>query len=100
MTHWVDPIPALKRRVADEILILIAGWSQTYAAYYLGAPRSRVSDLRRGHLERMTLDRMLRMLSRLHRDIEIRTRRAPGPGGSTFPHAKLDGIASTDSERR
>src|SRR5205814_728164 len=86
--RWIDPVPALKQRVADEILSLLRGWNQDYAADFIGATQPKVSELRRGHLDRFTLDRLVRYLSRLHRDIEIVTtprlepsifRRQPGP---------------------
>jgi predicted XRE-type DNA-binding protein len=89
MPHWVDPVPALKRRVADEIVVLIEGWSQSFAPSFMDCRQSRVSDLRRGHLERMSLERMLQCLSHLSRNIEINTTR--GPGGSCFEHWKIDG---------
>lgn len=73
MAHWVDPVPALKRRVADEILVLLEGWRQDHAANFLGATQPRMSELRRGHLDRFTLDRLVRYLSRLKRDIIITT---------------------------
>jgi predicted XRE-type DNA-binding protein len=77
MSFWVDPVPALKRRVADEILVLLEGWTQEYAADFLGARQPRMSELRRGRLDRFTLDRLVRYLSRLHRDIEIVTTKRP-----------------------
>ena len=77
MPRWVDPVPALRRRVADEILVLLEGWRQDYAADFLGATQPRMSELRRGHLERFTLDRLVRYLSRLNRDIEIVTAKRP-----------------------
>jgi predicted XRE-type DNA-binding protein len=77
MPFWVDPVPALKRRVADEILVLLEGWTQEYAADFLGAKQPRMSELRRGRLDRFTLDRLVRYLSRLHRDIEIVTTKRP-----------------------
>jgi len=78
MPRWIDPVPALKRRVADEILVLLTGWRQDYAAHFLRASQPRMSELRRGHLDRFTLDRLVRYLSRLHRDIEIVTKKSPG----------------------
>jgi predicted XRE-type DNA-binding protein len=86
MARWIDPVPALKRRVADEILLLLDGWRQDYAADFVGATQPKISELLRGHLERFTLDRLVRYLSRLHRDIEIVTTRRPGP--SPFSHPR------------
>lgn len=89
MPRWVDPLPGLKRRVADEILILMDGWSQSFAASFMHVSQSRVSDLRRGNLERISLDRLVQCLSRLDRRIEITTTRMPGLG--LHPHYKIDG---------
>jgi predicted XRE-type DNA-binding protein len=90
MPKWVDPIPALKRRVADEILVLMDGWSQPFAASFMHVTQSRVSDLRRGHLENISLERMLQCLSRLGRTIEIKTGR-DGKKGASHPHWMIDG---------
>ena len=89
MPPWVDPIPALKLRVAGELLALTDGWSQTYAAAFMRISQSRVSDLRRGNLDRISLERMLQCLARLGRHVEITTTR--GSGGMVHPHAKIDG---------
>ena len=88
MTRWTDPVPDLKRRLADEVLALTDGWSQTWAAAFMDIPQSRVSDLRRGKLDRLSVERLIRCLSRLDRRIEIRTTRAEGL--SVHPHARVD----------
>jgi predicted XRE-type DNA-binding protein len=88
VAKWVDPVPALKRRVADELLSLTDGWSQSWAAWYMDCPQSRVSDLRRGHLERMSLERMIRCLSHLGRAVEITTTRGTRTGPN--PHEEVD----------
>lgn len=64
MARWIDPIPALKRQVADELLSVIGELSQHFAAALLQSTQSRISDLRRGRLETMSLERMIQMLSR------------------------------------
>src|SRR6476620_2424936 len=98
MAKWTDPIPALKRRVADEILVLTNGWSQQFAASFMHVARSRVSDIRRGHLERMTLDRLVRCLTRLDREVELHTRRAPGL--SVHQHSSVDGYSPPPARPR
>jgi predicted XRE-type DNA-binding protein len=98
MPRWIDPVPALKRRVADEILLLLDGWTQEYAADFIRTTQPKVSELRRGHLERFSLDRLVRYLSRLHRDIEIVS--IPRAGPSIFrqpvwpPTKDADGSAA------
>jgi predicted XRE-type DNA-binding protein len=89
MPRWEDPVPALKRHLADEILILMDGWSQHFAASFMQVSQSCVSDLRRGHLERISLERLVKCLSHLGREIEITTTR--GRGGFAHPHWLIDG---------
>jgi predicted XRE-type DNA-binding protein len=98
MPRWEDPVPGLKRRVADEILVLTDGWSQSYAAAFMVVSQSRVSDLRRGNLDRISLDRLVQCLSRLGRRVEIRTSRTGGP--SVHPHWRIDDRRSGDVEER
>jgi hypothetical protein len=46
-----DPVPALKRQLADKILELLEGWSNTWAAWDAHLSRSRISEMRRGNLD-------------------------------------------------
>ena len=92
MPPWVDPVPALKRRLAEQILEHMGEFSQQFAAYRVHLPRSRVSDLRRGHLERISLERMIRSLSCSGYDIEIivtKKARRVGAGRADRPHDAL-----------
>ena len=77
MPFWVDPVPALKQRVAEEISVLLEGWTQEYAAAFLRTSQPRVSEIRRGKLDRFSLDRLVRYLSRLGRDIKVVTTKGP-----------------------
>jgi predicted XRE-type DNA-binding protein len=61
----VDPVPELKRQVGDEIARRIAGRNQWHVAVDIGTDQPRVSDLRRGRLERFSLETLIRFLSRL-----------------------------------
>ena len=89
MPNWVDPVPALKRRIADEVLILSEGWSQHFAASFMHASQGRVSELRRGDLSRLSLERLIQCLSHLGRDVEVTTVR--NGHGRPHPHWKIDG---------
>jgi len=60
-----DPIPELKRQLAQLIVARVDGWSQVNAASLLGTDQPRVSDLRRGRLERFSLEQLLRFVSRV-----------------------------------
>jgi predicted XRE-type DNA-binding protein len=66
-----DPIPALKRQIARLIVGRIQGWSQHYAADLLGTDQPRLSDLRRGRLERFSLEQLIRFVSRVEGHLEI-----------------------------
>jgi len=74
MPPWVDPVPALKRQLADEVLARIEGQSQMWAAWSMHLSRARVSEMRRGRLDRVSLEALVRSLSHLGREIEITTR--------------------------
>jgi predicted XRE-type DNA-binding protein len=84
-----DPIPDLKRFVADEIVRLIEGWPGYKIAGALDTDQPRVSDLRNGRLDRFSLEKLIRMLHHLGFAIEpsvvqwrpsaLVTRRPPRP---------------------
>jgi len=75
-----DPIPELKRQLAQLIVERLDGWSQTYAAGFLGTDQPRLSNLRRGRLERFSLEQLVRFVGRVDGEVELRvtwsTRRA------------------------
>lgn len=75
-----DPVPDLKERFAREIVEVIEGWTQWNAALLLHTDQPRVSDLRRGKLERFSLEQLIRMLARINRRVDVTivaTRRFP-----------------------
>ena len=63
-----------KARLASMIAAIIEsrGLTQAEAARVLGATQPIVSNLRRGRLSGFSLDRLLRFLNALGRDVEIR----------------------------
>lgn len=71
MERWVDPIPGLKRQLAEEVVRLADGWSQSWAAWGMRLPRSRVSALRHGKLENISLERLILCLSHMRYRVEI-----------------------------
>jgi predicted XRE-type DNA-binding protein len=75
MSPWVDPVPALKRQLADEVLARTEGQSQVWAAWAARLSRARVSEMRRGRLDNVSLEALVRSLYYLGRDIEITTKR-------------------------
>jgi predicted XRE-type DNA-binding protein len=81
-----DPEEALaKAELARQIGALLAerGLTQAQAAALLGVDQPKVSALVRGRLEGFSLDRLLRFLLALDRDVEIVVRPRPGsPSGA------------------
>jgi len=67
-----DPIPALKRQLAEVIVARVRGWSQAHAACFLGTDQRRVSDLRHGRLDRFSLEQLIRFVARVDGDVAIR----------------------------
>ena len=76
----VDPTLALKRQLVAEIVAIIDGFSQWEIGVYLRIDQPRVSDLKRGKLERFTIDRLIRLLSRLDHDVALDIRHRSGSG--------------------
>jgi predicted XRE-type DNA-binding protein len=72
VTTREDPIPPLKRQLAQLVVERIDGWSQIYAAELLGTDQPRLSDLRRGRLDRFSLEQLIRFVSRVYGQVEIR----------------------------
>ena len=66
-----DPIPPLKQQLAREIVALTDGWSQWNAASLLELDQPRMSNLRRAKLDCFSLDRLVRLLWRLDRRLEV-----------------------------
>ena len=71
MSFEADPIPALKRQLATELQRVLAEHESWKAAYYMRVNRARVSELRRGIVDRFSLDTLIRFLERLRYDVTI-----------------------------
>ena len=67
-----DPIPELKRLAGAEVEQLIRGSHTEYVAARLRTDRSRVAGLRRGKLDRFSLETLIRFLDRLNRRLDVR----------------------------
>jgi predicted XRE-type DNA-binding protein len=72
MQRWQDPVPTLKQQIADEIVAALHGWTLANAGSWLHVDHARVSDLRRGRLDRLSLERLIRMISHIDRRVELR----------------------------
>ena len=67
----VDPIPQLKRDAAAALVALLDGWNAQDVAVLIGTDQPRISDLRRGKLERFSLETLIRYLARFRRRVEL-----------------------------
>ena len=66
-----DPIPELKRQLAQLVVERLERWNQVYAADFIGTDQPRMSDLRRGRLERFSLERLVRFVTRVDGTVRI-----------------------------
>ena len=62
--RYVDPIPDLKRQAAAALVPLLTGNADDVAAV-IGTDQPRISDIRRGKLDRFSLETLIRFLTRL-----------------------------------
>jgi len=62
-----------KAKLASEIITIISenGWTQKEAATLLGISQVEVSNIKRGHFKRFTIDRLMGYLGKLHVNIQI-----------------------------
>ena len=68
----VDPIPALKRDAAANLVVMMSAWNAGMIAYAMGTDQPRVSDIKRGKLDRFSLETLIRFLTRLDCTVELR----------------------------
>jgi predicted XRE-type DNA-binding protein len=66
-----DPVPVLKAKLAQLIVERVDGWNQKSAAALLGTDQPRLSDLRRGRLDRFSLEQLTRFVARVDGTIEL-----------------------------
>ncbi len=76
----VDPLPALKGQLGRAIVTATSGFSQWEAASFLETDQARISELKRGRVEKFTLDRLVTHLCRLDYDVTIEVRHKTGRG--------------------
>jgi predicted XRE-type DNA-binding protein len=62
---YEDPIPGLKRQLADELVRVMHGWKQTDVALKMHIDPPRVADLRNGRLDRFSVQAIVRFLKRM-----------------------------------
>jgi predicted XRE-type DNA-binding protein len=66
-----DPIPALKKQLRQSILADIGRINQLAAAHMLGVDEPRMSNLEHGRLERFSLQKLIRLLARINRRVDL-----------------------------
>jgi predicted XRE-type DNA-binding protein len=66
-----DPIPALKQQLGAELARALAGWRASDVCELLRTDPARVSNLRRGRLERFSLETLIRYCTRLGRRVDL-----------------------------
>jgi predicted XRE-type DNA-binding protein len=76
---YVDPIPELKAQAARELVKLLEGWNSQFVAAEIGTDAPRISDIRRGKLQRFSLETLIRYITRLKMRVELRVVEPPFP---------------------
>ena len=72
MSSQSDPVPALKRELADVLARAIDGWGTPEIVHMLHVPRSTVSKLRARRVERFSLESLIRYLERMNVRVTLR----------------------------
>jgi predicted XRE-type DNA-binding protein len=66
-----DPVPALKRQLVAAILRIADQTHWIVAAGGFGLDEARMCDLRKGRIDQFSLQRLIRMLARVDRRVEV-----------------------------
>ena len=72
VAYHPDPIPELKRQVADAIRVRMQGWRTADIACLIDTDQPRLSDIRRRKLQRFSLETLIRFATRLRCRVELR----------------------------
>ena len=67
-----DPIAEIKQLLAAELVRAIDGWTPGQLIYRMKIDQPRISDLRRGRLERISTERLIRWLTCMGRQVQVR----------------------------
>lgn len=73
-----DPIPRLKEQLKQSILAETGRMNQLAAAQMLGVDEARMSNLENGRLDRFSLQKLIRLLAKMNRRVDL-TVVAAGP---------------------
>src|SRR6266508_5742099 len=66
-----DPVPSLKEQLRQSILAETGRINQLAAARMLGVDEARMSNLEHGRLERFSLQKLIRLLARINRRVDL-----------------------------
>ena len=66
-----DPIPGLKEQLRQSILAAVGNRGQFGAARVLGLHEARMSNIELGRLERFSLQKLIRLLARINRRVDM-----------------------------
>ena len=66
-----DPIPALKQRLAQAILEEVGERNMWIADRLLGIDQPALWRLEHGHLQRFSVHKLIRLLARINRQVDI-----------------------------
>ncbi len=66
-----DPIPALKKQLAAEVLLSVDDQHWMIGASLLGLDYARMCHLRKGRIERFSVERLIRMLVSVNRRVDV-----------------------------
>jgi predicted XRE-type DNA-binding protein len=66
-----SPTPEIKRKLAAAIVEIANQTNFFVAAGGLGIGEARLSDLRHGRADRFTIDRLVRMLAKVDRRVDV-----------------------------
>lgn len=69
--YRVDPVEDLKRQLAAELVRAIDGWTPGQLIYRMRIDQPRISDLRRGRLDRISIARLIGWLDAMGRDVRV-----------------------------
>lgn len=67
----MDAADEVKRQLAAELVRAIDGWTPGQLIYRMRIDQPRISDLRRGRLDRISIARLIRWLDVMGRDVRV-----------------------------
>ena len=72
-----DPVDTLKHQLALELVNALKSWKPTEIYFRLRLDQPRVWELRRGKLERFSLQRLVRLLAEMQYEVTLTIAKQP-----------------------